>query len=374
MSEHASARAGPVATREYLSTLSPAELLQWRTAPFPGRPSCAERGFDMPLPYGWFVLCYSDELSIGQVKPLRYFGRDLVLWRGEDGRPRMLDAYCRHLGANMSFGGRVHGNLLECPFHAWRYAGDGTVQEIPYAKVIPPQAQRECVRHWPTAEQNRLVWGWYHPAGGAPLWEVAEFAETSDPGWTEYEKHEWLVYCPLQTTAENGVDVAHFRFVHGTASYPNWRVRIDGHRREASVEAKMETPRGTVDGTIAYGVIGPGQPWTRFSGICETLLVTGCTPIEKDVLHMRFAFTQQRADAHGARAGVARAIIKDICRQLDQDKVVWDRQRHVPQPLLCDGDGPIALFRQFFSQFYAEWQREDAPALPAQQLERRAGA
>jgi hypothetical protein len=119
--------------------------------------------------------------------------------------------------------------------------------------------------------------------------------------------------------------------------------------------------------------VGPGQPWTRFTGICETLLVTGCTPVEKDTVHLRFAFTQQRADRDGARAGVARAIIKDICRQLDQDKVVWDRQHHVARPLLCDGDGPIPAFRDFFSQFYAEWHRADGPkVIPARRMERKA--
>ena len=128
-----------------------------------------------------------------------------------------------------------------------------------------------------------------------------------------------------------------------------------------------------MDGAISAGVVGPGQPWTRFSGICETLLVTGCTPVEMDTVHLRFAFTQQRADRDGPRAGVARAIIKDICRQLDQDKVVWDRQQHVAQPLLCDGDGPILAFREFFSQFYAEQQHTGGPkVVPARRLQRKA--
>ncbi len=369
----ASSAANAAATRAYLANLTGEELLRWRTAPLSPRPSAQERGIKLPLPFGWFVVCYSDELATGQVKSVRYFGRDLALWRGEDGQARMLDAYCRHLGAHMGFGGRVHGNLLECPFHAWRYDGAGVVQEIPYAKVIPPQARRECVRHWPTAEKNRMVWAWYHPEAIEPLWAVEEFPETASPEWTDYERHEWLVHCPLQTMAENGVDVAHFRYVHGTASYPHWQVTMEGHRRETCVSARMDTPRGTVDGTITAGVVGPGQPWTRFTGICETLLVTGCTPVEIDTVHLRFAFTQQRADRDGPRAGVARAIIRDICRQLDQDKVVWDRQRHVAQPLLCDGDGPIAAFRDFFSQFYAELQRDSGPGVvAAQRLQKKA--
>jgi hypothetical protein len=52
-------------------------------------------------------------------------------------------------------------------------------------------------------------------------------------------------------------------------------------------------------------------------------------------------------------------MVKDICRQLDQDKVVWDRQRYTPDALLCDGDGPIAAFRKYYRQFYAELAQED---------------
>jgi len=364
----------PNAARARPAQLQGEELIAWRTAAQPRRAAPAARGIDLPLPFGWFVLCYSEELAAGEVKALRYFGRELVLWRGADGQARMLDAYCRHLGAHMAHGGRVRGDYLECPFHAWRYDGTGVVREIPYARVLPPQARRECVRHWPVVEKNRFIWGWYHPRQLAPQWEVEEFPETSSPEWTEYEKHEWLVYCPLQTMAENGVDVAHFRYVHGTASYPDWEVTLAGHRRETTVQARMQTPRGEVDGTIRAGVVGPGQPWTRFSGICETLLVTGCTPVETDLVHLRFAFTQLRADRDGPRAGVARAIIKDICRQLDQDKVIWDRQRHLPRPLLCDGDGPIVAFRQFFAQFYAERQAADAPRplVAPRRLKRRA--
>jgi hypothetical protein len=52
-------------------------------------------------------------------------------------------------------------------------------------------------------------------------------------------------------------------------------------------------------------------------------------------------------------AGLARAIIKDVNKQLDQDKVVWDRMRYEPNPIICDGDGPIPHFRKFYARFYA---------------------
>ena len=50
----------------------------------------------------------------------------------------------------------------------------------------------------------------------------------------------------------------------------------------------------------------------------------------------------------------ARAIIRDVNKQLDQDKVIWDRMRFEPNPVICDGDGPIPQFRQWYSRYYAK--------------------
>lgn len=59
----------------------------------------------------------------------------MALFRGEDSRVRAVDAYCPHLGASLSAGGRVLGNCIECPFHGWRFDGDtGKCNHIPYAE------------------------------------------------------------------------------------------------------------------------------------------------------------------------------------------------------------------------------------------------
>ncbi len=104
------ARTAPVAVWQMLETLKGEALQAWRMAELPKRPSAAERGIDLPMPFGWFVIGYSDELAVGQVKPLRYFGQELVMWRGVDGQVRVLEAFCRHLGAHLGHGGRVQGN------------------------------------------------------------------------------------------------------------------------------------------------------------------------------------------------------------------------------------------------------------------------
>ncbi|HEY1448701.1 MAG TPA: Rieske 2Fe-2S domain-containing protein [Caulobacteraceae bacterium] len=343
----------PVAVAAALANMTKEERARWRTADVPGRPSVTDRNLDIPFPYGWFPALLSDELAVAEVRPLRYFGRDLVIWRGEDGVPRMLDAHCRHLGAHMGHGGRVAGPLLECPFHAWRYDGEGVVHEIPYAQTIPPRLRRPCKHQWPVTEANRMIWFWHHPDGVAPEWEVEVFPEATDPEWTDYDIHEWRVFGSLQNMAENAVDVAHFRFVHGTATFPTSEMIWDGVRRASIIDAGLDTPQGRVEARITARMIGPGQNATRFTGIAETLLIAAVTPVEKDEVRVRFCFTQPRGQTEGMSAMVAHGFIQEVCRQLDQDKVIWDRQRYLRRPIICDGDGPILQFRRYYRQFYA---------------------
>jgi hypothetical protein len=82
-------------------------------------------------------------------------------------------------------------------------------------------------------------------------------------------------------------------------------------------------------------------------------LVTAITPIETDLIHARFAYSQPQAQIEGPTARLADAIIRDLTHQVDQDKPIWDRKVYWDKPLLCDGDGPIAQFRKYYSQYYA---------------------
>ena len=54
------------------------------------------------LPTGWFQVAYSHELEVGDIRCLKYFNGEQVLFRGADGGVRMLDAYCPHIGAHLA--------------------------------------------------------------------------------------------------------------------------------------------------------------------------------------------------------------------------------------------------------------------------------
>ena len=106
-------------------------------------------------PTGWFQVAWSTDLEVGDVKPLHYFGADLVMFRDLDGAVRVLDAHCQHLGADLSHGGCVVEGGIQCPFHGWVWNGDGRNVQIPYE----PQPERgRRVRSWAghRAERMRL--------------------------------------------------------------------------------------------------------------------------------------------------------------------------------------------------------------------------
>jgi cholesterol 7-dehydrogenase len=74
---------------------------------------------------GWFRLLNSDELKVNEVKHIDYCGRDVVIFRGTNGKVYALHAFCAHMGANLGKGGKIkHNQLVQCPFHGWLFDGE----------------------------------------------------------------------------------------------------------------------------------------------------------------------------------------------------------------------------------------------------------
>ncbi len=306
--------------------------------------------FPFGIPTGWFQVGYSDELEAGQVLPLRYFAKDLVLFRTSDGEAHVLDAHCPHLGAHLGHGGALKDDRLVCPFHAWEFTGDGSCAAIPYAKKMPRNVNLKC---WHTVERNGLIMCWFDRNGDPPQWELPALEEYGNEAWTEYRTRRWTVKSCNQELAENQVDSAHFFYLHGSAIHPTTNSKPQGHVLHSVSNTGMTTPMGVVEGKIDVSTYSFGFTTTRFTGLVETLLVSSATPIDEDHTELWFAFTVRRM-GKGITGGVGKAFMKEIQRQLEQDIPVWENKVYLNRPVLCDGDGPIGLFRTWARQFYPE--------------------
>jgi nitrite reductase/ring-hydroxylating ferredoxin subunit len=318
------------------------------------------RYYTAPIPNGWFQVAYPEEVAPGQAIPLKFFGKDLVLFRTESGEVRMLDAFCPHLGAHLGYGGKVEGANIRCPFHAWKFDGTGACTEIPYAKKIPANAK---MRPWEVREWAGLIVAWHHAGGEPAAWEPGAVAEFGDAEWTAYERRRWTIHTRNQEMAENAVDSAHFHYLHGTSNMPASQAEVKGHILRVFSDTGMETPRGHVDGSVESLSYGFGLGVVRFKGLVETLLVSSVTPIDSENVDVRFNFSVKMVGGADITRGIGKAFVKEVARQLEQDIPIWENKTQWERPVLCDGDGPIGMFRKWCRQFYT-----DVPAAPAQAM------
>ncbi|MEZ5382982.1 MAG: Rieske 2Fe-2S domain-containing protein [Microthrixaceae bacterium] len=319
-----------------------------------------------PVPFGWFTMAYSEELAVGDVTPLEYFGRHLVMWRDNDGVAHVSDAFCPHLGAHFGHGGVVENCELVCPFHGWRFDADGNNTLIPYSDRVN---KREVVRPYPTMERNGMILAWYHPTDAPPTFEVPEQVECGEDSdaWTDPIHREFFIEAPWQEIAENGVDAAHFRYVHNTEEVPELeRYETDGPTTSMRSIQKFPTPRGVVDGRIDADSTGPGFSVIHFSGIVDTMLMGCATPIDANRCQMRFTFRVKKMGDEATESTVGQAFADEVSNQVLEDMPIWENKAHLVRPALADQDGPFMKFRKWASQFYAEPVADEAAVYPPQ--------
>ena len=314
-------------------------------------PAAYSRRFPFPpYPNGWMSVGHSDELAVGEVKRLHLFGRELVAFRGEDGTAAVLDAYCPHLGAHFGHGGKVVGNELQCPFHSWRFAGDGTCTSIPYAARVPAKAAAGA---YPVSERNGFVFAWFHDRGESPSWDVEVVPEILDPAYRLFRKHRWVLDTHPQEMMENGVDFPHFSALHGWKAKsidwvpdgPYYSLKINVDIDEADEQAATAANSTDVN---SYNS-GPGFTYTRFEGALNAVVTNPLTVIDPGVVLAEHAYwVHESVDDETARFWSDGYI-----RDYGLDAPIWEHKRSHAAPVLCEADGPIAQYRAWFAQFYS---------------------
>lgn len=311
--------------------------------------------FPFGMPNGWFQVLYSDELAPGEVKRLHVLDRELVAFRSRAGRAHVLDAYCPHLGAHLGVGGKVEGESIRCPFHGWRWDGEGRCVEIPYAKRIPAAA---LAQSFPVCEVDDRVYVWHHAEGESPTWRIPKLPEFGSPDWTpRWIRYRWRLRTQPQEIMENAIDWAHFEQVHAMAAPddrgesfegPLFTWRIDTRYQDSPVAGP------TTDLRLRAFNWGLGYCANYYTGAQATLSVTTLTPVDSDVTEL-FHGVIGRLDGRGEEQAMSelKAQMDEQAAVVAQDFAIWEHKRYRPRPQLCEGDGPISAFRRWAGQFYA---------------------
>jgi len=313
------------------------------------------------FPRGWFMVAEASEVTSVPMAA-RYFGQDLVLYRGESGRVYMVDAYCPHMGTHLAKNTtsyvvrdkiHVEGESIRCPYHAWRFGPDGRCNQIPYYSGAIPAAAK--LRTWTVQERYGCIYAWHDEEGGEPDFALPEIAEWNDSSYVRWKiDHLGTLPCHPIEVMDNMADVAHLGPTHGgpPAYFHN---EIEG--------VVVRQRQGGEHRTLAQGVMletdtfytGPGILLSYYNGGVAVMYIAH-TPVENGSIRAWHALLSKSpnvvpteddiANARAAQAGSLAAFAQDF--------EIWANKRPCLAPLAVPTDGAYGKVRMWYRQFYNE--------------------
>ncbi|HYB43982.1 MAG TPA: Rieske 2Fe-2S domain-containing protein [Candidatus Methylomirabilis sp.] len=285
----------------------------------------------------WFPLALAREVQPGQVMGRDFLGTRVVLYRDAAGRPLVQSAYCPHLGADLSVGQVLEGQI-RCAYHHWRFDGGGRCVDIPAGDKIPPGAR---IATYPSAEAWGLVWAFN---GDAPSFPVPRIpgADERDLVWEAHVRGT-RAQDPWVSTS-NGVDFQHLRTLHGLPAVDPADVRVGEHSIEYRIESPHVLQHGLITGVNTFSqhlAIGGDDMFMLFTG----------APIAHGRSMGFYVFGVP--DTGGGRAAVAEKLdgLRGLVeRLLAEDAPVLDTIRFRPGVLVAS-DRHLARFFEYVREF-----------------------
>ncbi|NIH79541.1 Rieske 2Fe-2S domain-containing protein [Amycolatopsis viridis] len=316
---------------------------------------------------GWHCLGLAETFRDGKPHAVTAFGTKLVVFAGADGTLHVLDAYCRHMGGDLSQGS-VKGNEVACPFHDWRWGGNGKCVSIPYAKRVPLRAR---TRSWLTLEENKQLFVWHDPQGNPPPPDVVipriEGVFTGE--WSNWTWDSVLIEgSNCREIIDNMVDMAHFFYIH--YAFPTYFKNVfEGHIATQYLNTKgrpdvgMASNYGGEDNLLRSeaSYFGPSYMINKllntYRGFeIENVLINCHYPVTPDSFVLQWGVSVKKLP--GVSDEQADKIAGKFARSIGvgflQDVEIWKNKTRIDNPLLCEEDGPVYQLRRWYEQFYVD--------------------
>jgi 3-ketosteroid 9alpha-monooxygenase subunit A len=316
---------------------------------------------------GWHCLGLLDTYRDGKPHAVEAFGTKLVVFGGSEGRLSVLDAYCRHMGGDLTQGSVKDGNIA-CPFHDWRWSPEGRCVGIPYAKRVPLRAR---TRAWTTLEKNGMLFVWNDPEGNPPPPEV-EVPAIDGVGSEDWSDWIWTTLriegSNCREIIDNVSDMAHFYYVH--FAFPTYFKNIfEGHVATQFMESRgradmVKNSQYAGDDNLLKSeasYFGPSYMinwlWNDFKGTTvESVLVNCHYPIDQNSFLLQYGVMVKKlpgVDREMANT-IAGKFAKSFKVGFEQDVAIWQNKSRIDNPLLCEEDGPVYQLRRWYEQFYVD--------------------
>lgn len=135
----------------------------------------------------WYPIASSDDLPFRHVYAGQLLGRELAVWRADDGNVNVWENRCLHRGVRLSIGIN-EGGELKCQYHGWRYANRSAGCTYIPAHPADAPARRIQNRTYPVREAYGLIWS------------AANDQQAFRP-FAGAEEHDWFALRPVPVNA-----------------------------------------------------------------------------------------------------------------------------------------------------------------------------
>jgi nitrite reductase/ring-hydroxylating ferredoxin subunit len=341
------------------------------------QPQREHRVFNNPnaVTKSWFPVCPSRDLAKGKARSFKITFQRIVVFRGEDGVVRALDAFCPHMGADLG-NGRVCGTEIECYFHQWRLDGEGCVTGARGQTKLKMQPTN---RSYPVEEKYGFIWVY---SGDSPTHGVP-----SPPGLDDDELEAWHVEGPLlfahhHVMMAGGIDLLHFASVHGidaqfehevvqrSPHVADWRVRgtlptrgIRSRIGRMLLGARFGYDARFAGGSVVSLTYGPDQ---RAFGTGPKLpplhILWGCVAEESGVsrVHVFLVTKKEKGILGWLRAQALLALTASLLVVLQDDDVKAFPHMRFSLGQLAAEDASVARLARFIDGLpLSDWSRCD---------------
>ena len=315
---------------------------------------------------GWHCLGLERDFADGKPHGVEAFGGTLVVWSDTQGELHVLDGFCRHMGGNLT-NGTVKGDEIACPFHDWRWGGDGKCKAIPYARRVPLRAR---THRYESVVRNGQLMIWHDPEGSpADLDTLPPVLE--GVGTERYTDWTWNVIpvdnAHCREIIDNVVDMAHFFYIH--FAFPtNFRNVFEGEKATQFMES---TGRPDMK-SEGYGdedlilkseatYFGPSYMinWldTDYKGFLTKVILINChVPTGPNSFNLQYGLVVEQPEGVDEKTAtyIGKRYSEMFSEGFLQDVAIWQDKAPVQNPLLCEEDGPVYQLRRWYEQFYVD--------------------
>jgi phenylpropionate dioxygenase-like ring-hydroxylating dioxygenase large terminal subunit len=321
-----------------------------------------------PLREAWYYALPGHRLKRGAMLAKTLLGEPLLIGRDTAGTPFALRDLCPHRGVPLSCG-RFDGSEVECCYHGWRFATDGSCTAIPsLAEGQMLDTAKIRTAAYPALEKQGNIWIYFgHDPAGAPSIPVVP-----DIGERGYAMVETVRFPGAIDHAVVGLmDPAHGPFVHQSWW---WRSRRSVHEKAKAFAPSpwgfTMTRHAPSSNSRAYRLLG-GAPETeivfRLPGIriehiragrhvlCN---LTAVTPIDESQTEINHVIYWTMPWLNPLRP-LLRLFVRKFLHQ-DRDIVALQQRglRHAPPLLLINDADSQAKWYYRLKQEYARAREE----------------